>query len=1314
MRARYLIPVTVLVAIIGLAATDSRADPTLPIRFNAGSEEAYVAYNGDLYLPDQPWTPDSPAGYVGGYQQLPAMWWIPVGGTSDEMLYKPQRRDWGEYRISNIPNGDYLVTLRFSEQQVHGPGLSVFDVAIEGQTVLEDYDVFAQVGLDYASDRRFAVEVLDGELNVTAGPVVGEPHLAAVAVEARTPDLIAPATPFGLTCRGSYGAVLLDWAGNGEDDLDGYHVYRAEGSGGPYTRLTIGQAAHWSRYQDASAAPATTLYYRVSALDVYGNESALSAFESCAALHPQAATLPLYYLDLPPDNLALLYADPWADELVTGTFAYEGQAYPVEVRFRGGSGRRYAKKSWKVMFPADSPFPRQDRINLSADWMDRSLMRGKLAFDLFEAAGIRPPEAEHALLILNDDYLGVYSRYEQVDKGFLERTGRDPDVSVYKAIHSFTSLLPDEEAYRSAYDKETNKDLGYDDLVAFSELLHRTSDETFAYELARVFDVAAYLDYYAVIVLTSNNDCTVHNVYLLHDLSTDRWELVPWDQDNTFIKLDLPIDMGTYNSPDVIGGPNVLRSRVLDVPQFRAYYCQRLGQFMNTIYADANMHAQIEATYSTIEQDGLRDWLKLGWEATDLLSAAPDELKSFVTQRKSFLQGQMATYCPTETTYLMINEFMADNEKTLRDPTDGDYEDWFEIYNAGLVDVNLQGYYLTDDLAEPTKFQVTQPITIPALGFALFWADSEPGQGVSHVNFKLGAGGEAIAIFDADGTTLVDGHIFGAQFVDRSEGRYPDGVDNWQPFYTPTPGSSNLLRGPLLSDVGHTPLWPTAADATTVTALITDDGTVLTTTLHYSVDGVGFVDLPMVEQVGSQYAAQIPPQTDGSLVHYYIEATDDDGQTSASPPSAPERLHGFLVGYEPPPLYVNEFMADNVTTLEDPQEPGEYPAWIELYNPGPGAMDVGGMYLTDDLGDPTKFRISDGLTIPQGGFLLFYADDDPKQGVLHTTFKLDAGGESIGLFDRDATANQPIDTYDFGSQAADVSHGRCPDGGDAWVSFPAATPGAANAPCGVPPVISSAGHAPLWPAATESVTVTATITDDQAVASATLWYRAGGGYATVPMSPQGGDVYAATIQPQPDGTWVAYYVWAQDDEGFAATDPPDAPAETYGYRTGYYAPAVVLNEFMADNGTKIEDPDQPGEYPDWIELYNPGPEPADLRGLYLTTDLANPTQFRITYPITVPAGGHVLFWADDDPEQGPFHTNFKLSKSGEEIGLYSSGGTVQLDAVIFGPQTVDVGFGRLPDGVGAWTYLPCPTPGWPNTECKLIHLPLMARGSPQE
>ena len=149
---------------------------------------------------------------------------------------------------------------------------------------------------------------------------------------------------------------------------------------------------------------------------------------------------------------------------------------------------------------------------------------------------------------------------------------------------------------------------------------------------------------------------------------------------------------------------------------------------------------------------------------------------------------------------LFINEWMASNTNTLADPADGDFEDWFELYNAGAAPINLAGFTLSDDAANPTKFRIPAGTMLPPHGFLLVWADEEtgqnrPGQADLHVNFKLASAGESILLQAPDGRP-VDGITFGPQASDVSAGRYGDGTDSIQLFSRPTPGGPNQLSGP--------------------------------------------------------------------------------------------------------------------------------------------------------------------------------------------------------------------------------------------------------------------------------------------------------------------------------------------------------------------------------------------------------------------------------------------------------------------------------------------------------------------------------------
>jgi hypothetical protein len=145
-------------------------------------------------------------------------------------------------------------------------------------------------------------------------------------------------------------------------------------------------------------------------------------------------------------------------------------------------------------------------------------------------------------------------------------------------------------------------------------------------------------------------------------------------------------------------------------------------------------------------------------------------------------------------------------------------------------------------------------------------------------------------------------------------------------------------------------------------------------------------------------------------------------------------------------IFINEFLAGNRQVIAD--ESGEYDDWIELYNGTGLPLNLGGLYLTDNLSIPCKYLIpthsADATTIPAGGFLLFWADGQTDQGILHLSFKLDKEGEQIGLVQITDTDTVFIDSLMYGDQTTDVSFGRFPDGSETWQRFDVPTPWKSN------------------------------------------------------------------------------------------------------------------------------------------------------------------------------------------------------------------------------------------------------------------------------
>lgn len=143
--------------------------------------------------------------------------------------------------------------------------------------------------------------------------------------------------------------------------------------------------------------------------------------------------------------------------------------------------------------------------------------------------------------------------------------------------------------------------------------------------------------------------------------------------------------------------------------------------------------------------------------------------------------------------------------------------------------------------------------------------------------------------------------------------------------------------------------------------------------------------------------------------------------------------------------------------------------------------------------------------------------------------------------------------------------------------------------------------------------------------------------------------------------------------------------------------SIVINEFMADNVSFITDP--AGEYDDWVELYNPTQDTISLHGMFLTDIRKNHTKWMFADSnLVLNPGGHLIVWCDENhnDNQPGIHANFKLSSSGEFIGLTARDSTTWLDSLSFGQQTSDYSFGRSPDGSSRWGFL-TPTPGAANS-----------------
>jgi len=139
---------------------------------------------------------------------------------------------------------------------------------------------------------------------------------------------------------------------------------------------------------------------------------------------------------------------------------------------------------------------------------------------------------------------------------------------------------------------------------------------------------------------------------------------------------------------------------------------------------------------------------------------------------------------------------------------------------------------------------------------------------------------------------------------------------------------------------------------------------------------------------------------------------------------------------------------------------------------------------------------------------------------------------------------------------------------------------------------------------------------------------------------------------------------------------------------------LYINEFQASNVSSVQDP-LFHEYTDWIEIYNAGTSGVEIGGYYLTDNPQDPQKWKIPFDSVIHPGGYMVFWADNYNEFT--HTNFKLGRSGEFIGLYDKDGNV-VDSLSFGYQEDDISYGRILSNLESWVFFDIVSPGSANPD----------------
>ena len=251
--------------------------------------------------------------------------------------------------------------------------------------------------------------------------------------------------------------------------------------------------------------------------------------------------------------------------------------------------------------------------------------------------------------------------------------------------------------------------------------------------------------------------------------------------------------------------------------------------------------------------------------------------------------------------------------------------------------------------------------------------------------------------------------------------------------------------------------------------------------------------------------------------------------------SSPAATSQITVGVDVESLdpIITEFLADNQTGLIAPD--GNRSDWIELHNPNPFAIEIGGWHLSDDSTQLEKFTFPSGQ-ISAGGYKIFFADSSLEA----LNFKLSKTGDYLALSDPNGNLISEFSPA-YPTQFDDVSYGLSTSG---TLTYLEPTPGTANGSSRreIGPKVKGLTRNPLPPTPGEDLVISANITPRiGAIASSKLFYRVGfGTERQLTMTKGADDQYSTTIPASAyeAGEMVRWYLIATTTSGESTREPP--------------------------------------------------------------------------------------------------------------------------------------------------------------------------------
>lgn len=687
----------------------------------------------------------------------------------------------------------------------------------------------------------------------------------------------------------------------------------------------------------------------------------------------------------------------------------------VGVRFKGfstfGFGiEGWVKKSFRIDFNyydngtrPETTFLGLKKLDLNNLALDPTLMREKLFMD-FARKYVPAPRSVYTRLYINDEYYGLYLAVEHIDNTFIEtHFGDYKHGNIYKAemLATLSYFGPDPELYNGFYELKNNEAINdWSDLIELTRTLTLTPLEELPAKIEPVLDVKSVLYTLALLDLFVSLDSYIgnaRNYYLYRNGNTGKFTMLLWDANLAFgtFWIMMPRNVRDPANYDVFPPATLQPIRFEFIP----------GGNLSLPAPPPTMN-KVEDPSALVNLALIQRLLAVDSYKRIYLRALAQML------REGFDEGTISARIQELTSLIKDHAYSDPNLLTPISQFEPSLKETINFVRRRAAYLNSR----LNQFAEKTDLKINELMTVNRGTMTDNHGDYDPWVEI----YNLGPG-----LVKTQSMVLKNGSMINSRLFLTDDPSVPD---KWElPQRSIDDGEFLILwlDGEPQEGDDHAPFTLNPAGGSLY--LYTNDlsGYIL-------IDSVSYPRLEADVSFGRY------PDGEGGW------RTLKDGPTPAKP--------NLFVDPPPTGLVINEFMARNRRTLRGPD--GTFPDWIELYNGGDEPVDLSGMYLTDNLRRPRRFRIPDGVVLGPGEFLVIWADSSLDQTGIHTGFALKGDGEELGLFASDGQTL--IDSVVFGKQRPDVSYGRYPDGSPNWEYLIQPTPGKPNVK------VTVVGQSSLW------------------------------------------------------------------------------------------------------------------------------------------------------------------------------------------------------------------------------------------------------------